>query len=64
MTGIHGTLGALGALALGAGLMYVLDPDRGPRRRARLKRQARRASLWTADTYHQARKQLRPFLLA
>ncbi len=39
-----GTLSTLGGLALGAGLMYVLDPDRGDRRRAKLRRQLSRAS--------------------
>ena len=29
----------LGGIALGAGLMYVLDPDRGARRRVKLQRQ-------------------------
>lgn len=32
--GSNSTLAFLGGLALGAGLMYYLDPDRGPRRRA------------------------------
>lgn len=31
-----GTLALVGGAGLGAGLMYLLDPDRGPRRRARL----------------------------
>jgi hypothetical protein len=41
-------LGLLGGAALGAGLMYVMDPDRGPLRRAKLRRQAKLASRWTA----------------
>ena len=38
----------LSGAAIGAGLMYVLDPDRGALRRARLRRQARLAGSWTA----------------
>ena len=38
-----GALSTLGGLALGAGLMYVLDPDRGEKRRTRLRRQLSRA---------------------
>ena len=33
-------LGFIGAVGLGAGLMYVLDPDRGKRRRARIRDKA------------------------
>lgn len=33
---MRGTLAVVGGAGLGAGLMYLLDPDRGPRRRARL----------------------------
>jgi hypothetical protein len=44
MTAKIGTLGALGGLALGAGLMYVLDPDRGAARRTRLRRQLARSA--------------------
>ncbi|MCC6731559.1 MAG: SRPBCC family protein [Chthonomonadales bacterium] len=36
-------LGLAGALGLGAGLMYLLDPNAGARRRARMRGQARRA---------------------
>ena len=41
-------LGILSGAALGAGLMYVLDPDRGTQRRARLRRQAKLAGSWSA----------------
>lgn len=34
---MRGGLSQLGCLCLGAGLMYLLDPDQGPRRRARLR---------------------------
>lgn len=43
MTARTGTLTTLGGLALGAGLMYVLDPDRGESRRQKLRRQLVRA---------------------
>jgi hypothetical protein len=39
-----GALSTLGGLALGAGLMYVLDPERGAKRRVRLRRQLKVAS--------------------
>jgi len=48
------TLSFLGGATLGAGLMFYLDPDRGERRRTKLKRQTvragRRAGSLTADT--------------
>ena len=44
MNGKIGALGTLGGIALGAGLMYVLDPDRGARRRLRLRRQVKHGS--------------------
>jgi hypothetical protein len=44
MTAKTEALSVIGGLAAGAGLMYVLDPDRGRHRRARLRRQAHRAS--------------------
>src|SRR3982751_1470640 len=33
---MRGTMALVGGASLGAGLMYLLDPDRGERRRARL----------------------------
>ena len=54
------TIGIVGGLAAGAGLMYILDPDRGTRRRARLRKQVQkqlqRAGSWTADSLYEARK--------
>ena len=44
MNGKIGALSTLGGIALGAGLMYVLDPDRGARRRLRLRRQLKHGS--------------------
>ncbi|HLF55924.1 MAG TPA: hypothetical protein VI942_03665 [Thermoanaerobaculia bacterium] len=49
-------IGVVSGLAAGAGLMYLLDPDRGARRRARLRRNLQRAGEWTASTLHDARK--------
>lgn len=42
-------IGLVGAAALGAGMMFLLDPDRGAIRRARARRQAERAARWTAE---------------
>lgn len=51
-----GTLSTLGGLALGAGLMYVLDPDRGERRRLKLRRQLLRAGKKAATVALEARR--------
>jgi hypothetical protein len=50
------TFGILGGAALGAGLMYVLDPDRGALRRARIRRQAQLGQKWTAKQTQLAQK--------
>lgn len=42
-------IGLVGAAALGAGVMFLLDPDRGALRRSRARRQAERAARWTAE---------------
>ncbi|HET9533592.1 MAG TPA: SRPBCC family protein, partial [Blastocatellia bacterium] len=39
----------IGSLALGAGLMYILDPDRGKRRRAQVRDKARHLASKTND---------------
>jgi hypothetical protein len=44
-----GILMLLGGVALGAGLMYILDPDRGRRRRALLRDQLVSASNKASD---------------
>jgi gas vesicle protein len=41
-TGI--TLGLVGGALLGAGLMYVFDPDRGARRRGKIRDKAKETS--------------------
>jgi hypothetical protein len=41
-------LGIVGAASLGAGAMYLYDPDRGALRRARARRKLKLASAWTA----------------
>ena len=51
-----GALSTLGGRALGAGLMYVLDPDRGARRRARLRHQITRAGKKGAALALEARR--------
>src|SRR6185503_9620990 len=43
------TAGAIGALALGAGLMFLLDPNQGRRRRALIKDKTYSAARRTAD---------------
>jgi hypothetical protein len=47
-----------GAAALGAGLMYLLDPDLGARRRVHLRREARRVSRRGAELALEARRTL------
>jgi hypothetical protein len=44
---------------LGAGLMYVLDPDRGHRRRAMLRDRARHAAVATRDTLDKKARDVR-----
>ena len=50
------TIGMLSALAVGAGLMYILDPDRGQRRRTRLRRQLAHTGRQATHLLHDARK--------
>jgi hypothetical protein len=49
----------LGSLAVGAGLMYLLDPDRGSRRRALLRDQAVRGLHLSQDFLGKASRDLR-----
>ena len=54
----------LGGVALGAGLMYVLDPDRGARRRLKLQKQLRYAGKRAASLALDAQRVIRrPALL-
>ena len=46
---LNTTLTFIGGIGLGAGLMYLLDPDRGNRRRARLRDTAARTIHQTGD---------------
>src|SRR5688572_16392840 len=48
----NATVSALGCFAVGAGLMYFLDPSRGPRRRGEVRNKA-------VGTYRQSDKGLR-----
>jgi len=45
------TLLLLGGFGLGAGIMYVLDPDRGKRRRALMRAQMQAYRRWTDDLF-------------
>ena len=47
-------LGLVGAAAIGAGAMYLLDPDRGALRRARARRRAKLAAVWTKHKANEA----------
>jgi len=51
-----GALTTLGGLALGAGLMYVLDPDRGAHRRVRLQKKLKYAGRRAATIALEARR--------
>ena len=51
-----GALTTLGGLALGAGLMYVLDPDRGAHRRVKLQKKIRYAGKRAATLALEARR--------
>ena len=51
-----GALATLGGVALGAGLMYILDPDRGARRRVRLQRQMKHVGRRAATIALEARR--------
>jgi len=48
------TIALMSSAALGAGLMYVLDPDRGALRRARLRRRALIARRWASAKAQEA----------
>jgi hypothetical protein len=48
----------VGSLGLGAGLMYMLDPERGSRRRALARAQAEMYRRWTDDLLDSTRRTL------
>ena len=48
----------VGGLGLGAGLMYMLDPERGERRRALVRKQAETYRHWTDDLLDHSRRSL------
>lgn len=50
MSGMDRLVGLLGSMGIGAGLMFLLDPDRGRRRRALVRDQARAANRRLAAT--------------
>lgn len=52
-----------GAAGLGAGLMYLFDPDRGRRRRALLRNKAEHATRIAADVAGKTRRHVRNHLL-
>lgn len=58
MKGTRVVAATLGAAAVGAGLMYLLDPDLGTRRRVRLRREVRRVSRRGAELALEARRTL------
>jgi osmotically-inducible protein OsmY len=55
-------LKVVGAIGLGAGLMYLLDPDRGKRRRALLRNKAEHATRIAADVAGKTRRDVRNHL--
>ena len=52
-------LSAVGFCAAGVGLMWILDPDRGRTRRARLGQQAQHVLNQTSRTFHSTGRHLR-----
>ena len=56
-------LKVVSAASLGAGLMYLFDPDRGKRRRALLRNKAEHASRIAADAAGKTRRDVRNHLL-
>src|SRR6266511_881294 len=53
----------VGAAGLGAGLMYLFDPDRGRRRRALLRNKAEHATRIAVDVAGKTRRDVRNHLL-
>ncbi len=56
-------LKVIGAAGLGAGLMYLFDPDRGKRRRALLRNKAEHVTRIAADVTGKTRRDVRNHLL-
>ena len=52
-TAVSVTAGVIGALALGAGLMYIFDPNQGRRRRERVRENASRYTQQASDAVRQ-----------